>query len=61
MYEKDPCSVNDFIDGSGVNLDVGTSNTWRCRSRTYGELGETRNEETPKDKDQDGTSRIHGD
>ncbi len=25
------------------------------------ELGETRNEETPEDKDQDGTSRIHGD
>ena len=57
MYEKDPCSVNDFIDGSGVNLDVGTTNTWRC-SRTW---GETRNEETPKDKDQDGTSRIHDD
>ncbi|MGA7140634.1 MAG: hypothetical protein WBX29_01345 [Nitrososphaeraceae archaeon] len=61
MYEKDPYHVNDLIDGSGVNVGVGTNNTWWCRSRTFGELGEKRNEETSKDKDQDGTSRIHGD
>ena len=29
------------------------------KSSTRFELGETRNEETSKDKDQDGTSRIH--
>jgi hypothetical protein len=59
MYEKDPYCVNDLIDGSSVNFGVGTSNTWWCRSRTCSELGEKRNEETSKDKDQDGTSRIH--
>ena len=59
MYEKDPYRVNDLIDGSCVNVGVGASNTWWCRGRTCGELGEKRNEETPNDKDQDGTSRIH--
>ncbi len=59
MYEKDPYPVNDLIDDSDVNVGVGTSNTWWCRNRICGELGEKRNEETSKDKDQDGTSRIH--
>jgi len=36
MYEKDPYHVNDLIDGSGVNVGVGTNNTWWCRSRTCG-------------------------
>ena len=60
MYEKNLYYNDDLVDRRGVNVGVGTSDT-RCRSRTCGELGETRNEETPKDKDQDGTSRIHGD
>ena len=61
MYEKDPYHVNDLIDGSGINVGVGTSSTWWCRGRTCGELGEKRNEERSKDKDQDGTSGIHRD
>ena len=61
MYDKVPYRVNDLIDGSGVNVGVGTSNTWWCRNRTSGKIGEKRNEETSKDKDQDGTSRIHRD
>jgi hypothetical protein len=59
MYEKDPYHVNDIVNRRGVNVSVGTSNTWWCRSRTCGVLREKRNEETSKDKDQDGTSRIH--
>lgn len=59
MYAEDPYHVNDLIDGSGVNVGVGTSSTWWYRGRTFGELGENRNEERSKDKDQDGTNRIH--
>ena len=59
MYEKELCCVNDLIDCGGVDGGVEISNTWWRRSRTCGELGEKRNEETSKDKDQDGNSRIH--
>jgi hypothetical protein len=59
MYEKELCCVYDLIDCGGVNVGVGTNNRRWCRSRTCGDLGEKRNEETSKDKDQDGTSRIH--
>ena len=38
MYEKDPYHVNDLIDGSGVNVGVGTRYI-RCRSSNYYELG----------------------
>ena len=58
-YEKNLQFNNNLVDRRGVNISVGTSDTWWCRSRTYGELGEKRNEEASKDKDQDGTSRIH--
>ena len=59
MYEKNLWYDDDLVNRRGVNVGVGTSNTWRCGSSTCGELGEKRNEETSKDKDQDGTSRIH--
>jgi hypothetical protein len=44
VYEKNIYFNNGLVDRRSVNIYVGTSNT-RCRSSTYDELGEIRNEE----------------
>jgi hypothetical protein len=58
MYETNLYFDDDLVDRCSVNVCIGTWNI-RCRSSTRFELGETRNEGTHQDKDQDGTSRIH--
>jgi hypothetical protein len=44
VYEKNLYFNNGLVDRRSVNIYVGTRDI-RCRSSTYDELGETRNEE----------------